>query len=184
VFVVFCAALICSNACGNPPYQVLPQCGPGVKNDEIQIIDAGLGSRISASGKISDSNLNFTFKKYKKAGISKDLFNYIYFEGDTICFSFLLSGEVDKKNVDVCFIDPHTGKNYSAERVDLYKNRVSGFSLAGSILEKFNSDSLNRRIPKNMYCCNDIPFQVRIIIKHGNSDIQSIITGAFRIEYE
>lgn len=182
--MIFFAALICFNVCGNPPYQVLPQCGPGVKNSEIRIIEAGLGSRISPSGKISDSNLNFIFKKCKKAVTSKDLFNYIYFEGDTICFSFLLSGEVDKKNVDVCFIDPHNGKNYSAERVDLYKNRVSGFSLVGSILEKFKADSLKRSVPEDMWCCKEIPFRIRIIIKNENGIVQSTIGGSFRIEYE
>jgi hypothetical protein len=99
------------------------------------------GSNITKKGLVSDRNLSFSFS-YSGGGKNSDLYNYIYFQGDTVCFSFDFNFDADK-NADVWFLDPATGRKKTAERIEVLKSRVYGFSLVGSLLEFYRQSALH-----------------------------------------
>jgi len=159
-------------------------CGAHPGDDaDIVITPAGLGSSLSTRGEITDSSLVYTFRDFEKKGTVRDLFNYIYFQGDTVCFSFCLSKPAGQGNIDAGFINPLTGKYYKAERIDVDGNRVSGFSLTGSIMEQFYHERLGNPVSPDRYCCSDISFLVKLSVRVNGKSIESRVPGKFRIEY-
>lgn len=111
---------------------------------EFALSDFTLGSNLSSKGLITDKKTDFIFS-YSGGGKYSDLFNYIYFQGDTVCFSFDFTGDVNK-NARVWFVDQATGRKKYAERIEVLKSRVYGFALAGSLLEFFKKDILHSKI--------------------------------------
>lgn len=108
---------------------------------QFRIDSIDMGSSIDRFGHIENPSLDYTFN-YKGTGRFGDLYNYFYFEGDTVCFSIDFSKNISG-NVKVYFIDPRTNIKVEAERTEKEKYRVWGFSLVGSLLESFNSKTLN-----------------------------------------
>jgi hypothetical protein len=142
------------------------------------------GSSLSRNGEIDNPDLVFRFEKYEKQGARvRDLFNYIYFKGDMICFSFSLPGPVERERIAVRFINPADGMAYPAERCETQGNRVFGFSLAGSLLERFYRQRLEQPVPAGAFCCEDIPFVIELIVREGNRDVSLKNRHTLRIEY-
>jgi hypothetical protein len=124
---------------------------------EFKADSSGLGASFSKTGIITEKSTDFTFH-YEKAGKIRDLCNFIYFEGDTLCFSVDFSHDVE--DVTAYFTNPATGKKYRAERIEKLRSRVYGFSLVGSILEEFLHDSLDAPIPPDRTIV--VPFSVTV----------------------
>ena len=112
---------------------------------EFGISSIELGSRLEGKGHITDPTLEFSFT-YKGKDRLGDLFNFVYFEGDTVCFSADFTRDLGSP-VRAVFIDPQSGTTFPAERIELIRARAYGFSLVGSLLEHFNRKRLNDRLP-------------------------------------
>jgi hypothetical protein len=80
----------------------------------LRIEDVRTGARVSMTGEMEDESLVYRFPEYRRGGRVRDLFNYIYFQGDTVCFSFAFSRPVRRDAVAVCFVDMQTGTEYDA----------------------------------------------------------------------
>ena len=80
-----------------------------------------LGSNISNKGLISENGNTYNFK-FDKTGSMKDLFNYIYFEGDTVCFSADFTQDIQGEP-SVYFVDPNSGIKIKAERIEKAANQ-------------------------------------------------------------
>lgn len=117
-----------------------------------------------SNGKISHTDLNYRIKTYKENGKNRDLFDYIYFQGDNICFSFKFSKSVDKSDIKVIFSDPAGSWTFPSERTEFKDNRCYGFSLLGSLLEKQFSSLLDDPLLKEMFCCRKITFNIVVEI--------------------
>ncbi len=152
------------------------------KDNPIESIETG--SDLSNSGVIKNSSLDFIFPEFKKNGEVKDLFNYIYFKGDTICFSVKSDIRLNPENTSVFFINPADGKRYKAERLDFNENWVSGFSLVGSVMEQFYSARLNETIPEKYFCCEEIPFEILAQVKTDNKIYELRKKSKFVIRYK
>ncbi len=152
-------------------------------SSEHIILDGALGSSLSPEGTIENASLAYRFHAFKRGGKNRDLFNYLYFEGDTICFSFELEQQVDRNAISVWFINPKTGNRFAAERVDLSARRVCGFSLLGSVMEDFYHEKLDGAIPADAHCCREIPFAVALIVQTPREKVEKTVHGSFRILY-
>ena len=161
--------------------------------NKYKFISPMIGKNLSENGNISESNLTYTIKRFSKKGKIKDLINYIYFEGDTLCFSLTLNREIKKNNIKVWFINPINNKKFSAERIEVINNRIFnipynsklyGFSLIGSILEEYYYKDLDKTILKNYFCCKDIPVKLVFEISEEKKIINHEFSGYFRINYK
>ena len=124
------------------------------------------GSNLNSNGEISEKSLLFNFKYDDDTSIEK-LFNHIYFEGDTLCFSFQIETDVDKDRIKVFFINSQNGDVFKAERIDIDGKRISGFSLIGTILEQFYFSKLSEKSLEKFRKI-EIPFILRIEVELNN----------------
>lgn len=156
-------------------------CASG--ENRIEMIETG--SDLFKNGVISAKSLVYKFKDYNEKDLNRDLFSFIYFEGDTLCFSAKLSKKLDRDKavVNAYFVNSENGTKFRAERIDINDDRVSGFSLIGSILESFNSENLQKKYPVDKYCCREIKFKVILEIEENGKKISSSKEDSFRIEY-
>jgi hypothetical protein len=161
------------------PIILFPAC-----SENLEIVSGELGSSLAAEGEISNSSLEYRLRRFSGGTKNRDLFNSIYFQGDTLCFSFELTRRVGRKMVSVWFINPETGERYRAERIDIHEKRISGFSLLGSILENYHKQYLDAPIPHDAFCCRDIPIDVEISIDDNQNQVRKNLSGSFRIAYE
>lgn len=152
-------------------------------SSEHIILTGALGSSLSPDGTLENASLVYRFDTFTRGGRNRDLFNYLYFEGDTICFSFELEQRVDRNAIAVWFINPKTGRRFAAERVDLSARRIYGFSLLGSVMENFYREKLDEAIPADAYCCREIPLAVALIIQTPRKTEEKTVRGSFRIFY-
>ena len=159
---------------------IICSCTP--KNLEID--SASIGSNLDSDGEISDSSLIYKFKKDNKGPKTRDLFNYIYFEGDTLCFSFKLNKQVNYNSIKVWYQNPETGKSFPAERIDLHYKTISGFSLVGSIMEKFYEKKLGNNLKEDEYFNKNIDFIIKISLVYNDKTIEKSKPGFFRLEYK
>ncbi len=151
---------------------------------DLEIVSGEFGSSVAANGEIDNTSLEYRFKRFRRCATNRDLFNTIYFQGDTVCFSFELTKSVAREAVSVWFINPETGKRYRAERIDIFEKRISGFSLLGTILENYYKEILDAAIPTDAFCCRNIPFDIEISINNGKNQLRKNLSGSFRIVYE
>ena len=128
-------------------------CSGGFTFDGMKI-----GSSLGGKGHITEETLRFNFK-YHGGDSFKDLCNFIYFEGDTVCFSADFSENIDGI-VRAEFVDPASGVTYRAERIEKIRSRIYGFSLVGSLLESFNHTRLEDSLPKSRVI--KLPFVIRV----------------------
>ncbi len=110
------------------------------------------------NGEISHADLEYRIKTFKKSGKNRDLFDYIYFQGDNICFSFKYSKRIQKGNIKIMFSDPAGAWTFPSERTEFKENRCYGFSLLGSLLEKKYSSLLDDPLRKEMFSRRKITF--------------------------
>jgi hypothetical protein len=150
----------------------------------FRMISAGTGSNLSPDGTISDSSLAYSFRNPGDLKTNKDLFNFMYFEGDTVCFSFRFSRPVTEKQVSAYFVDPPSGKAFPAERLDIHDGvTVSGFSLTGSLMEQFFAETISRPADPASLRGREIPFTVRLLVALPEKTGTFETKGTFRIEY-
>lgn len=109
------------------------------------ISDFEYGSNLYKNGQIENKSTKYDFSGFKEDSHSmlKNYFDYIYFEGDTLCFSFEFPHEFKKKDVVVFFDFPDKKISVRAERIEVNKTRIYGFSLIGSLLEYYYYDKLH-----------------------------------------
>ena len=157
---------------------------PSCSGDGPVVRDFSLGSRLEPDGSIGDDSLIYTLKPFNKKGSNRDLFNHIYFQGDTVCFSLLVSRPVAKGMVKAWFVDPVSGRGYAAERLDVENRRISGFSLAGSLLDDFNRERRDEPVRPDHFCCVPVPFEVRITLADGRGGFSVSKKSSFTVRYE
>ncbi len=156
----------------------------GCGNSANKLSEIDTGSRLNLrSGEITDSSLEFVFKPSSKK-TNRDLFNYIYFEGDNICFSFTFPQKMKPSSVKVWFADKITGKKYPAERIDIKENIVFGHSLTGSLLESFLGHKLDEEVPSDKHQDKKFIFTVFAEVKEGEKILTTEKTGEFTIRFE
>ncbi len=155
-------------------------CGGGPL--KVESLDTGSDIDI-LHGTIDNSSLSYSFPEPKKNRCSGDIFNHLYFEGDTLCFSYTLSRRLWKKQVSVKFINPANGMSFPAERIEVYRYRVFGFSLVGSLMEQFYKSELKKPAPADDYCCRDIPFIIEATFRDRGESVTHSHKGTFRIKY-
>ncbi len=155
-----------------------------VFQDKEGIHYLNLGSDLGGSGEISKTSLSYSFdyniKEKENTSIQK-LFNFIYFEGDTLCFSAKFGEEVKKQDVKIFFINPKNGDVFPAERVDIDRKKISGFSLVGTILEQFYSVNSKKGLSLVDFADIKIPFIVRIEIDNGEKIYTKEKTSSFKL---
>ncbi len=142
-------------------------------SDNYKIIEIKIGKDYDNNGLLrgtDDNSLVFNFKRPNKRKVKnfEDLFNYIYFQGDTICFSIKLNHKIKEKNINFQAyyisaskdkITHYINNNFKnindklikMERVDYFKREINGFSLVGSILENGYKSLLQKRIDYNFF---------------------------------
>ncbi len=145
---------------------------------------AVFGQSVNRAGVITDRSLAFTFAPPREKKNAKDLFDYLYFQGDTICFSYRFPRSVEKCDAEAEFINPRTGGRFRAERLEKTGDRLWGFSLTGSLLDKFFFAERDRPVPPDLYAGRDIPFIVEAELRcPGESIIKKTEKSTFRIEF-
>jgi len=160
-------------------FVIIEGCAPA----RLAIVSTELGSDLSSKGEISDRNLEFVFKKYKRGGQMKDFFNYMYFEGDTLCFSFGASRTIDACEVTAWFINPDDNRVYQAERIDIHGKTISGFSLMGSIMEKFFYKDIAIPAKGDEFENESIPFIVNLRVMCGKEVVEKKVPGSFSLRF-
>lgn len=155
-------------------------CGPGV----FEVRSHLFGKNISTQGEAVDGPLSYTFRPYRGGGTGRDLFNFLYFEGDTLCFSMEFSEPLINARAEGWFVNPETGKRCRVERMEKSGNILWGFSLVGSLMEKFYADMSMKPLPHDAFCCRDIPFELHIAVrKPGRKLITEKYSSSFRLQY-
>jgi hypothetical protein len=151
---------------------------------DLAVREISLGSRLEPDGTVGDESLVYTLRPFLKKGTNRDLFNHVYFQGDTVCFSLLVTRPVTKANVNVLFFDPVSGRSFPAERIDIEKKRVSGFSLLGSLLDDFHRDRRDDPARADHFCCTPVRFEVQVTVADEKGRYSSLKKSAFTIQYE
>jgi hypothetical protein len=141
-----------------------------------------LGSSYNKQGIITNKSLAYNFDQYRDGGRYKDLFNYIYFEGDTVCFSFSFTRPLKGFYPEIVFVNPANGTRYPAERIDIHDDTASGFSLAGTLLEQFMHEKLFQKLPSGSGVI-ELPFEVHLQLNTGKTIILEKLHGTCIIRY-
>ena len=148
------------------------------------------GSSIDENGVILEKKTDFSFKLRNGNDRFKDVFNSIYFSGDTVCFSLEINRRVERRWISVWFAGPG-GKKIPAERIDInnisvcrikHGSRISGFSLLGSLLEFFYGAILSKKFNPEQVS-GDIPFTVIAEISDGKEKIILKKNGVIRVGF-
>jgi len=145
--------------------------------------ELSLGSRLEPDGSIADGSLEYTFRPYSGKGTNRDLYNHIYFQGDTVCFSVLSSHPVEKRMVGAWFIHPASGRRFPAERLDVEGNRISGFSLVGTLLDEFFAETRNRPAVRGNLEGVSVPFDVFVSLTDESGRHSTVKSSSFIIRY-
>jgi hypothetical protein len=144
----------------------------------FQIGETDFGSSITKQGKITDTKLKYAFT-YKGKNSYKDLFDFIYFEGDTVCFSIDLSQAPDKP-VKVYFRDESGSVSILAERIEQKGDHVWGYSLVGSLLEQFHKKDLHQEIGDHLIAQ---PFVIRVEAEREGISVSSEARKEFVVNF-
>ncbi|MBN1499990.1 MAG: hypothetical protein JW982_07540 [Spirochaetes bacterium] len=134
---------------------------------EVRQRDFMAGSDLGRNGKITSADLNYVFNKTDKFETIRDFCNYAYFQGDTVCFSAKMNVPLNMENCKAYFLIDNV--RHEAERVEFTGNRVYGFSLAGSILEFYYSENLNRNFESIRF---PLEIKLKVLIAYDNGKIR------------
>ena len=111
----------------------------------------------------SDNTLSYHYTIPSDAVLYRDLFNHIYFEGDTAGFSTAIGKQNQGGAITAHFLNADKTLRIPAERLEIDLNRAWGFSLVGSLLEHFHRDLLDRKLPANVQAI-ELPCRLEIAI--------------------
>ena len=154
-------------------------CVPG----EPEIVNTSTGQGLDPSGEILKTSKVYRFPVPSKKGTVRDLFNHIYFEGDTLCFNVTLNRDVTNSPVSVHMRNPISGVATEVERLEVLDNRVYGFSLVGSILEDFFALRLNENADISQWDGKQVPCDIYVHIKMGDVNIHEKISTSFQLTF-
>ena len=141
------------------------------------------GSGLDTKGHINGKSLSFNFSAGDgEMRTVRDLFNFIYFEGDTLCFSLELNRPVKKGEISVAFRAPGKEMLFPAERLEVKECQVWGFSLVGSLLENFYAASLTESLKGTAFQNKVIPFELIVALKTQKKPF-ILKGGAFSVDY-
>ena len=158
-------ALVLSIACTNQP---------------LSIMKANIGSNVALNGTITNASLHYTFTPCTWCSTAKDIWNYIYFQGDTLCFAVECTTNINDAIVTAYFENPSTKKTYKAERLEKINTTIYGFSLIGSLLEHIYDDT-RMKVPCNTWIA--LPFVIHITIELQNQKATHSIANTAYISF-
>ncbi|MCU0846332.1 MAG: hypothetical protein MUD12_00410 [Spirochaetes bacterium] len=159
-------------------------------SDRTEVKSFETGSSLDEDGVVLEKKTDFSFKLTNGNNRFKDVFNSIYFSGDTVCFSLEINRRVERSCIRVWFA-ASGGKKIPAERIDInnisvclmnHGSRISGFSLLGSLLEFFHGAILAKRFNPEPVS-GDIPFTVIAEISDGKEKTILKKNGVIRIGF-
>ncbi|MCX8123941.1 MAG: hypothetical protein N3F66_07220 [Spirochaetes bacterium] len=146
----------------------------------LQIVSARCGSSVAMNGAIVNTSLTYTFNPCTHCRSWKDICNYIYFQGDTVCFSIQCNQNIEHAVITAYFENPLTHTTYKAERIEKIKNTVYGFSLVGSLMEKIFFDTINAR---HLFTTMALPFSVHINIALHNKKVHYALSDTIQLQF-
>jgi len=146
----------------------------------LKVINAECGSSVSINGTISNNSLTYTFKPCTHCRSLKDICNYIYFQGDTLCFSIQCNQDIESATITAYFENPVTHSTYKAERIEKMKKTVYGFSLVGSLLETIFWKDINTN---NFSKTVKHPFVIHVTIEKQNHKVHHKLSDTLYIQF-
>lgn len=146
----------------------------------MKIFKAECGSSVSMNGTIVNDSLTYTFKPCTHCRSLKDVCNYIYFQGDTLCFSIQCNQNITNATIEAYFENPLTNTTYKAERIEIVNDTVYGFSLVGSLLEKIYYRNCYHNYSFKKI---SLPFTVHILISLNNQKIHHTLSDTIHIQF-
>ncbi len=147
----------------------------------LKIVSAECGSSVSMTGAIANTSLTYTFTPCKHCRSPKDLCNYIYFQGDTLCFSIQCNQNIEKALITAYFENTVTHATYKAERIEKIKNTVYGFSLVGSLLEIIYFGNIKKNY---FFETISLPFTIHITIELHNQKVQYTLSNTMHLHFD
>ena len=149
-------------------------------NQTLSIMKANVGSNVALNGTITKTSLLYTFKPCTWCSTAKDIWNYIYFQGDTLCFTVECTTNINDAIVTAYFENPATRKTYKAERLEKINTTIYGFSLIGSLLEHIYNDT-----PMKVLCTKRValPFVIHITVELKNQKATHSIANTAYISF-
>lgn len=104
-----------------------------------------LGSDLNTqTGKITRTNLTFSFQRPDPEWTVAKFFDHIYFEGDTLCFSCPVQPHALDQRFSAWYI--YKDRKMPAERTGKTVDHIWGFSLIGSLLEQIYPELLEKQV--------------------------------------
>lgn len=147
----------------------------------LKITNAACGSSVLMNGAIANTSLTYTFKPCKHCRSLKDICNYIYFQGDTLCFSIQCNQNIESATVTAYFENPATHTTYKTERIEKVKKTIYGFSLVGSLLENIYREEINKN---PCFKAVKLPFVIHVTIDNQNQKIYHTISDTLQIQFD
>ncbi len=130
-----------------------------------------LGSDIDTlSGRITRPSLKFSFPLKDNSWNIKRYFHYIYFEGNTVCFSYPLKHPDPQASYSVYFV--YQGQRFPAERTGISKDRIWGFSLLGTLLEECYPDRLGEPLSQRLFPLTN---QMELLLEYSTATFHTNI---------
>lgn len=146
----------------------------------LKIVNAECGSSVLMNGTIANSSLTYTFKPCTHCRSLKDVCNYIYFQGDTLCFSIQCNQNIELATVTAYFENPITHITYKAERIEKIATTVYGFSLIGSLLEKIFRDDMSTT---HNFKAFKLPFVIHVTIEKQHQKVHHTFSDTLYIQF-
>jgi len=154
-------------------------CLPG----EPAVVEMATGQSLTPDGEVINTSHRYVFKKPSRPGTLRDLYNHIYFLGDTLCFSLRLNRPLKSPTIHAVIRDPRSGVEAEVERLETAGKRVYGFSLIGSILENFHRGSMDKKADISSWEGRRVPCVFEIRIVEGPKVLNKNINTHFEITF-
>lgn len=125
------------------------------------------GSNLNNNGKIIEDSIEYNINLNSNYKDISDFCNFVYFEGDTFCFSLTPTKLISESEISAYYKIKGKEKKHSVERIGFYKKRIYGFSLIGSILEYYFEENLD-----DSFIISGIPekYDIELILEIKNKD--------------
>lgn len=156
--------------------------GDGRKEGEIYF-----GRDLDSNGRVEFRDMEYEIAQpqyMERIKTWQDLYNHIYFEGDTLCFQVPLENPEDYSDIKGTFIlaSAKGEVRYAVERIDRYEKGIAGFSLIGSLLEARDRENLSEPVRALDDCCAEVPFSL-VLEMRGKEERTLKTDGLFRVRF-